>query len=154
MRISRRQMLAAASAVALGACKGSGSEAGTNVELGPMVAPADLAGRIEDARAGRVAVLYVGPEELFARGRVPGAQKLPPVERDEGRRALARVLSETPAGTEIVVYCGCCPYASCPNVRPASAEIRASGRTNARFLDLPTSFKKDWVEQGYPVDKG
>jgi thiosulfate/3-mercaptopyruvate sulfurtransferase len=53
----------------------------------------------------------------------------------------------------LVIYCGCCPLEKCPNVRPAFSALREMGFTRLRVLVLPTSFKKDWVEKGYPVER-
>lgn len=117
------------------------------------MAPAALAGRLADVAAGKIAVLYVGPDELFGRGHVPGAKNIGAVSSSEGKKALDKALAETPADTEIVVYCGCCPVRNCPNVRPASRAIRASGRKNAHVLDLPTRFTTDWSDKGYKVER-
>lgn len=122
--------------------------------MGPWLPPAELAARIDDVKAGKIAVLYVGPEALFRRGRVPGARSVGEAGSPEGRRALSAELARLPAETEVVVYCGCCPLANCPNVRPASAALRAAGRANARVLDLPTRFATDWADKGYPVERG
>jgi hypothetical protein len=46
------------------------------------------------------------------------------------------------------------PGSQLPDVRPASAAIRAVGRSNARVLDLPTKFATDWADKGYPVERG
>lgn len=108
---------------------------------------------LEDVKAGKIAVLYVGPDTLFGRGHVPGARKVGAVDSDEGRRALSDALAKIPAETEIVLYCGCCPVKNCPNVRPASAALRTLGRPNARVLDLPTRFATDWTDKGYPVER-
>jgi hypothetical protein len=148
----RRAFLGGAVSVALFAgCRPSGD---SSAEIGPLLAPAALAARIEDVKSGKVAVLYFGPDALFGRGRVPGARKLGELDSDEGRRALTAALAGIPPTTEIVLYCGCCPVRSCPNVRPASAAVRALGRTNAKVLDLPTRFATDWADKGYPVEKG
>lgn len=121
--------------------------------VGPLVTPADLAARVEQIKAGKIAVLYVGPEVLFRRGHVPGAQNVGEAGTQEGHEALLAALARVPKDTEVVLYCGCCPVRSCPNVRPASAAIRASGRANARVLDLPTRFATDWADKGYPVER-
>lgn len=120
----------------------------------PLLAPAALAARLDDVRSGKIAVLYVGPAMLFERGHVPGARNIGEADSEEGRTALTSALATTPPDTEIVVYCGCCPVRSCPNVRPATAAVRASGRANARVLDLPTRFVDDWADKGYPVARG
>jgi thiosulfate/3-mercaptopyruvate sulfurtransferase len=136
-------------------CRPKGDAAASAEEpIGPLLAPGALAARIDDVKSGKVAVLYVGPDTLFARGHVPGARKVGPVNSDEGRRALADTLAKIPAETEIVLYCGCCPVKHCPNVRPASAALRSLGRANAHVLDLPTRFAMDWVDKGYPVENG
>lgn len=77
---------------------------------------------------------------------------LAPPESDEARQALHDELSRVPKDRDVVLYCGCCPVKSCPNVRPASAAVRALGRSNAWVLDLPTRFATDWTEKGYPVE--
>lgn len=166
---SRRRFLAFALALpAVAACK-SKSEGGSSEprgegasatsgddegSIGPLLAPAALAARMADVESGKVAVYYVGPDELFAKHAIPGAKKLGPVSTREGRAALVAALASLPPDGEAVVYCGCCPVRSCPNVRPASAVLRASGPKNARVLDLPTRFTTDWTDKGYPVAKG
>jgi hypothetical protein len=122
--------------------------------IGPLLAPASLAGRMADVKEGKVAVLYIGPAKLFGQGRIPGARNVGEAGDDDGRRALSAALASVPKDTEIVLYCGCCPVRSCPNVRPASAALRALGRPNARVLDLPTRFATDWADKGYPVERG
>ena len=121
--------------------------------IGPLLAPSVLAARLDDVKAGKITVLYVGPDMLFGRGHVPGARKVGALDSDQGRRALADVLAKIPAENEIVLYCGCCPVKNCPNVRPASAALRALSRPNARVLDLPTRFATDWADKGYPVER-
>lgn len=123
-------------------------------EIGPSLAPAELAARLAEVKEGKIAVLYVGPAALFERGHVPGARDVGEVSTEAGRRALESTLAALPKETEVVLYCGCCPVANCPNVRPASAMIRASGRPNGRVLDLPTRFATDWADKGYPVARG
>jgi len=132
---------------------GSSGASTPATKLGPMIAPAELAKRIEDIKAGRIVVLYVGPELLFKQARIPGARLLPETGTEAGYAALVKAIEETPKDAEIVVYCGCCPYRSCQNVRPASKALTASGRTNAKYLDLPTNLKTDWTKKGYPVER-
>jgi rhodanese-related sulfurtransferase len=158
VKLTRRTLLAAIPAAVALACDrdpspGSGSAPTPPTPLGPMISPAELAKRADDVKAGRVVVLYVGPDLLFEQGHVPGAKRLPEAGTAEGYDALVKAIDATPKDAEIVVYCGCCPYRSCQNVRPASKALRASGRTNAKYLDLPTNFKTDWAKKGYPVER-
>ncbi len=72
---------------------------------------------------------------------------------EAGLTKLKATLSNIPKDKKIVVYCGCCPYLHCPNVRPAINALKTMNFTNYYLLDLPTNIKKDWIDQGYPVVK-
>lgn len=52
----------------------------------------------------------------------------------------------------VVVYCGCCSYSSCPNIKPAYDALIAQGFKNAKVLELPEGIKPDWVAKGYPME--
>ena len=154
--LPRRQFLAAAFGGILGAsCRASssGTSGDDTAAIGPLLSPATLAARIADVKSGKLVVLYVGPPVLFDKGRVPGARLIGALDSDEGRKGLQAALAGISKDTEVVLYCGCCPVKSCPNVRPASAAVRALGRPNAWVLDLPTRFATDWSEKGYPVER-
>lgn len=53
----------------------------------------------------------------------------------------------------VVVYCGCCSYASCPNIKPAFDALVSLGFKNAKVLDLQEGIKPDWVAKGYPMEE-
>jgi len=53
-----------------------------------------------------------------------------------------------------VLYCGCCPWNRCPNVGPAFSKMREMGFSNVKVLYLADNFGTNWVEKGYPVEKG
>ena len=55
--------------------------------------------------------------------------------------------------TDIVIYCGCCPFDNCPNVRPAIALLKEMNFTNFHLLDLSHNIKTDWIDKGYPQVK-
>ncbi len=52
----------------------------------------------------------------------------------------------------IVVYCGCCSYASCPNIKPAYDALIQAGFKNAKVLELPEGIAPDWISKGYPME--
>jgi Fe-S oxidoreductase len=54
----------------------------------------------------------------------------------------------------IVLYCGCCPWNRCPNVGTAFAKMLEMGFTNVKVLYLADNFGTNWVEKGFPVEKG
>jgi hypothetical protein len=59
-----------------------------------------------------------------------------------------------PRERELVIYCGCCPWDKCPNLRPAFVMLHELGFRSVKVLSLPTSFLKDWIDKGYPVEQG
>jgi rhodanese-related sulfurtransferase len=63
-------------------------------------------------------------------------------------------VEKLPHDREIVIYCGCCPWDKCPNVKPAMELLKSLGFTHVKAMQLPTSFKADWIDQGYPVEQG
>ena len=62
-------------------------------------------------------------------------------------------VSNLPRNTNIVIYCGCCPFEHCPNVRPAIALLQQMKFTNYHLLNLPHNIKTDWIQKGYPEVK-
>jgi rhodanese-related sulfurtransferase len=63
---------------------------------------------------------------------------------------LKKELSKLPKQTKIVVYCGCCPFDHCPNVRPAIEVLKEMKFTDYYLLNLPHNIKTDWMDKGYP----
>lgn len=116
---------------------------------------ADLLHELNNSkRANAPTVLYVGFRTLLEGGHVPGAVFHGTASNEKGMEELKQWLEGLPRDTNLVVYCGCCPFDHCPNVRPAYKALREMGFTRVRVLVLPTSFAADWVEKGYPMEKG
>jgi rhodanese-related sulfurtransferase len=59
-------------------------------------------------------------------------------------------LSKLSKDANIVVYCGCCPFENCPNVRPAVATLKDMQFSNYKLLNLERNVKTDWLDKGYP----
>src|SRR5208283_4183417 len=89
----------------------------------PLMPPADLNARLADVRAGKVVVLHVGPEYLWGKGHIPGSRWVGEAGTNEGLASLQAALKAIPPDTEIVAYCGCCPFSHCPNIHPARAAL-------------------------------
>lgn len=73
---------------------------------------------------------------------------------DEGLAKLRERVKSLPKSTAIVLYCGCCPWEHCPNVRPAFDELQKMGFTAVKVLYVAHNIGTDWVDQGYPTEKG
>ena len=71
--------------------------------------------------------------------------------KKEGLDKLKTELGKIPRDKKLVIYCGCCPFEHCPNVRPAISVLKEMKFTNYFLLDLPHNLKTDWIDKHYPV---
>ncbi len=118
------------------------------------VQPADLVKELSGASPStRPTVLYVGFRSLYRGGHVPGALFHGPASTPEGLADLKMWAQGVARPANIVLYCGCCPLAECPTVRPAFTTLRDMGFTHLRVLILPGNFATDWADKGYPVER-
>jgi thiosulfate/3-mercaptopyruvate sulfurtransferase len=114
--------------------------------------PKDLAAQLQ--RGSKPLVIHVGFNVLYRGKHIPQSIYAGPARSPEGIEELKKAVARLPKDREIVVYCGCCPYAMCPNVKPALETLRQMGFTNVKALMIPTNFAADWVDKGYPVEPG
>ena len=119
-----------------------------------VVQPAALAKTLSADTGIRPLVLCVGFPILYQGGHIVGAQLAGPASRPAGLQALKRAVRHLPHHKHIVIYCGCCPWNRCPNIRPAFRTLRKLGFTNVQVLSLPTNFRTDWIARGFPIKKG
>jgi hypothetical protein len=113
-----------------------------------LIQPAELAGKL----SSKPAVFYVGPNVLFRSKHIPAAVYAGPGSKPEGLELLKNAVAKLPHDREIIIYCGCCPWDRCPNIKPAMAMLQEMGFTHAKALDLPDTFKANWIDKGYPVE--
>ncbi len=99
-------------------------------------------------------VLEVGSRVLYAEAHIPGSEYVGAAGSSSGLAALRERLSKLKKDQLIVIYCGCCPWVRCPNIRPAYEQLHAMGFTRVRTLYVNDNFGKDWVDKGYPTEKG
>lgn len=120
-----------------------------------ILQPADFAGELGNAKGESApTIVYVGFRTLFEGGHVSGASFHGTASTEKGLAELKKWIATLPRTTNLVIYCGCCPFDHCPNIRPAYTALQDMGFTHVRVLVLPTSFAVDWVEKGYPMQKG
>ena len=116
-----------------------------------LMEPATLAGMLRDPAKAPEVISVVFPV-LYRQKHIAGAKFAGPGSKPEGISALKRAVSPLPKSKLIVLYCGCCPMVHCPNIRPAFQTLNDLGYTNVHILDLPSNFRADWMEKGYPVE--
>src|SRR5437868_4276981 len=116
-----------------------------------VVQPKDFVAQLR-AKGARPVVICVGPAGLYRRKHIPGSIGTGATNRPEGLDVLKAATAKLPRDREMVVYCGCCPWDSCPNMKPALALLKQMGFTRVKALVIPTNFASDWIDQGYPVE--
>lgn len=118
---------------------------------GDIMPAAKLAERLN--AGGKPLILYVGFPVLYRAAHIPGAVMAGPASKPAGIEALKEAVSNVPKNREMVLYCGCCPWTQCPNVRPAFAALKQMGFTNVKLVEIPTNLHTDWISKGYPVER-
>jgi hypothetical protein len=109
--------------------------------------PAALAATLGDSKAPQPVIYNVGPVQ-----QIKGAIEIGPTSVEENLAKLKQQLAKVPKDKEVIIYCGCCPFRRCPNVRPAFELLKKLKFTKAKLLNLPTSLNEDWISKGYPVE--
>jgi hypothetical protein len=116
------------------------------------VEPADLVRELAGAPGHTPTVVCVGFPSLYRAGHIPGASFHGPASSVAGLADLKAWAEPLPRSSDLVVYCGCCPLAACPNLHPAFSALREMGFTHLRVVTLPNNFATDWVGKGYPIE--
>jgi hypothetical protein len=147
-------LAASATLVSVTAIRGDEKQSADPWTSGQTVQAAEFAHELEEKSATPPTVVYVGFHTLFAGGHIPGATFRGSASTEQGLAELKKWADTLPRTTNVVIYCGCCPFQKCPNIRPAFTALHEMGFKKLRVLILPTSFVKDWAEKGYPIQKG
>jgi hypothetical protein len=145
--------LCAVLAISLLAAKFGGAIAADPWTAAQTVQPAQLVRELQMEKDPHVLVIYVGVRTLYKGAHIPGAVFYGPGSTEQGIGELKKYAATLPKGSDIVLYCGCCPLEKCPNLRPAFTALKDLGFARLRVLILATSFNTDWAQKGYPVQK-
>ncbi len=97
-------------------------------------------------------LLQVGFAIQYKSKHSPGAIYAGPGREEAGLAELRKAVADVPKDRQIVLYCGCCPWDHCPNMKPAFTLLHSLGYTKVRVVEIPNSFLKDWAEKGLPVE--
>jgi thiosulfate/3-mercaptopyruvate sulfurtransferase len=113
-----------------------------------LLAPSDLAAVMNNPKLKKPIIICVGPGAL-----IKGSLDMGAAHEQANLEKLRKQLSLLSKDADIVIYCGCCPFEHCPNIRPAFILLNEMKFTNARLLNLEHNIKTDWVAKGFPVVK-
>ena len=118
-----------------------------------LINPEALVKVLQSTRVEKPLLLQVGSHVLFSQAHIPGSEYVGASSSQTGLRQLRNRVESLPRSKFIVIYCGCCPFEHCPNVRPAIDALKELKFTNFFLLDIPHNIKKDWIDQGFPVSQ-
>jgi len=122
---------------------GQSKEPWTQEQLLPT---AKLAERINNNQTDNLLILNIGPDAV-----IKGSVDIGPAQEKESISKLKAYLKDVKKDKEVVIYCGCCPFSRCPNIRPAFRTLTELGFKNARLLDIPQNIRVDWISKKYPL---
>jgi len=126
-------------------CKNSSAQNPENWTSKQLTEPAALAATLKENKD--VPVMFsVGPGAI-----IPHSVDIGMVKDEKNLAKFREQISKLPKSTNILIYCGCCPFEHCPDVRPAIALLQSMQFTNYHLLNLPHNIKTDWIAKGYPT---
>lgn len=127
-------------------------------ELAPgsaqLISPEEMVKLLQAPKTTQPLILNVGPALLYMQAHIPGAEYIGAGSTPQGIESLRNRAKPLPKNKFIVLYCGCCPWSHCPNVRPAYDELHKLGFNNVKVLYIADNIGADWVYKGYPTIKG
>jgi hypothetical protein len=113
-----------------------------------LLPAADLARIINDPKSNQPYIFSVGPGAI-----IKNSIDIGPAENKQNLNKLKQQLSNLPKDANIVIYCGCCPFVHCPNIRPAFTLLNEMKFANQKLLNIEHNIKVDWISKGYPVNR-
>jgi thiosulfate/3-mercaptopyruvate sulfurtransferase len=119
-----------------------------------VMKPEQLAKILSESGAKKPLLLQVGFSFFYRNGHIPGSIEVGPGMKPEGIQALKKFVHDVPRDRQVVLYCGCCPWKECPNIRPAFRTMEELGFKNVSVLYLEDNFQKDWVQKKFPTEEG
>ncbi len=112
-----------------------------------LIQPSELASMINNPDSKPIPIFNIGVVDD-----IKGAKNLGGATKKENLEKLRTELKGLPKSSMIVIYCGCCPFEKCPNIRPAFNLMKSLGYSKGRLLNIPQNLKQDWISKGYPLD--
>ena len=141
-------ILLAVFALYLSGCGKSGDTSSEPWTKDQLMEPSKLAEMLNDPSKKAPIILDIG---FF--GGIKNSIRIGPARESRNIDKLKQYLSTQPKDADIVIYCGCCPFKDCPNIRPAFRVLKEEGFTNAKLLNLPHNLRTDWTSKGYPMER-
>jgi thiosulfate/3-mercaptopyruvate sulfurtransferase len=112
-----------------------------------LLEPDALASILKNTKAQQPVIYNIGPL-----ANIKGAINIGSMTSKANLDKLGKSLMGVPKDKMVVIYCGCCPFRNCPNIRPAFNLLKERGYKKPKLLNLKQNLKVDWTDYGYPMD--
>jgi len=112
-----------------------------------LLDPDALAGMLNNSKEQKPVIFNIGPL-----ANIKGAINIGSTTSKVNLDKLSKALASVPKDKMVVIYCGCCPFRNCPNIRPAFNLLKERGYTKPKLLNLKQNLKVDWTDYGYPME--
>jgi thiosulfate/3-mercaptopyruvate sulfurtransferase len=112
-----------------------------------LMEPDALAILLSNSQAQKPVIFNIGPL-----ANIKGAITIGSTANKANLEKLSKALMSVPKDKMVIIYCGCCPFRNCPNIRPAFSLLKERGYKNPKLLNLKQNLKVDWTNYGYPMD--
>jgi len=125
----------------------------TSIPAARQITPEELVQVLKSGQK-KPLMFQVGSHVLYTQAHIPGSEYIGSAATDAGLQQLRKRVEGLPRTKFIVLYCGCCPWIHCPNVKPAYDALNNMGFTNVKVLYIADNFGSNWVDKGYPTARG
>jgi hypothetical protein len=112
-----------------------------------ILEPEGLVAMLGNQKAQQPVIYNIGPL-----ANIKGAITIGSMTNKDNLEKLKKSLASVPKDKMVVIYCGCCPFRNCPNIRPAFNMLKDLGYKKPKLLNLKQNLKVDWTDYGYPMD--
>ena len=113
-----------------------------------LMQPSDLASILNEPIKNNIYIFNIGPS-----GSIKNSIEIGPTEDKNSIEKLKHEASKLPKYADIVIYCGCCPFDKCPNIRPAFNLLNEMDFINHKLLNISKNLKVNWIDNGFPINE-
>jgi hypothetical protein len=111
----------------------------SSIPISRLINPEDVVKLLQTSGKEKPLMIQVGSHVLYAQAHIPGSEYIGPASSEAGLQQLRKRVEFLPRTKLIVLYCGCCPWDHCPNVKPADDTLHGLGASPAsRCSTFPT----------------
>lgn len=112
-----------------------------------LMEPSRLSDLIKSKSPETPLIVCIGPSAS-----IPGSLDFGPGKESSSLIKMRTTIGGNDKNKPVLIYCGCCPFKDCPNIRPAFSLLKNMGFQKPLLLNISNNMKTDWIDKGYPVN--